>query len=232
VNHPDLSSIEGSTLSTVMLSPCVGGVLRIWKDDGSSKLTGVVESDYLNRIQGTGMLSRTLREEGRFREVGLLSEDGSTLSVMSRFPREAEDGTLHFDGSLLALEPPAAPDQSLYEDLRALLDRAIRYTVESNGLLVVELGGWDAPTEPYCLYCAPTEHGTRLSVIEAAPAPRDSEVWAPQIGPGDAGATLRAPLSEETLEVAALIMMEAIDTWRVAPWDLALTFGTFPGAES
>jgi hypothetical protein len=34
-----------------------------------------------------------------------------------------------------------------------------------------------------------------------------------------------APASPETIDVAPIMMMDAIATWGLEPWDLALTFG-------
>lgn len=61
-------------------------------------------------------------------------------------------------------------------------------------------------------------------VIDAAPAPLDSEVWAPHIMPGRERNTLSAHASRETIDVAPIAMMEAVRTWGLEPWDLALTF--------
>ena len=60
---------------------------------------------------------------------------------------------------------------------------------------------------------------------ETAPQPLASEVWSPHCLPGEEGATLRAPMTEETIDVAPLVMIEAIATWGLQPWDLALVFG-------
>lgn len=217
----------GDTLGTAMLSPCVGGLVRTWTATGASTLWSVTEADYLHDIQGIAQLSRTPHGENRFREVGLLSDGGATLSLMSRFPQEAEDGTWEFDGSLVTLGPPGPPGESTVADFRSLLDRAIRRTLQTNEYLIVEKGGWDAPDEPYCLFAAIAEDGATVSVIESAPAPYGAEIWAPHIGDGAPGATLRAPLDEDSVGVAALIMIDAIATWGLAPWDLALTFGVY-----
>lgn len=221
----DIGMRAGDTLTTAMLSPCVGGLVRTWTGAGESRLWSVAEADCLHDIQGTAALSRTPYGEGRFREVGLLSDDGAMLSLMSRFPREADDGSWEFSGSLLTLGPAQAPAESTYADFRSLLDRAVRHTLQTNEYLIVQKGGWDAPTEPYCLFAAVVEDGTAVSVIEAAPAPTESEIWSPSITPGAPGATLRAPLTEDTIAVAAVIMVDAIATWGLTPWDLALTFG-------
>lgn len=221
----DIGLRAGDTLATAMLSPCVGGLVRTWTDAGASALWSVTEADYLHHMQGIAQLSRSPRGEGRFREVGLLSADGATLSLMSRFPRETEDGSLEFDGSVVTLGPAQVPAESTSEDFLSLLDRAVRRTLQTNEYLIVEKGGWDAPFEPYCLFIAMMQEGTAFSVIETAPAPHASEIWSPSIVPGEAGADLRAPLTEGSIDAVAPIMLDAISTWGLAPWDLALTFG-------
>ena len=100
----------------------------------------------------------------------------------------------------------------------------MRYTVETDGLLVVELGGWDAPLEPYCLFLVMHDQG-ELSVIETAPAPAGAKLWQQHIRPGAAGATMAAPASAQTLDVVPVLIIDACATWGVEPWDLALTFG-------
>lgn len=220
----------GDTLTTAMLSPCVGGLVRTWTDTGASTLWSVSEADYLHDLQGTAQLSRTSQGEGRFREVSLLSADGSTLSLMSRFPQESADGTLAFDGSLLTLGPAGPPGESTFEDFRSLLDRAVRRTLQTDEYLVVEKGGWETPDEPYCLFVAiMDDDGAAFGVIETAPAPHGSKIWPPHIEVGAPGATLRAPLKEGSVGVAAGIMIDAIATWGLMPWDLALTFGVRGG---
>jgi hypothetical protein len=47
-----------------------------------------------------------------------------------------------------------------------------------------------------------------VSVIETAPEPFDSEVWAAHIVPGQESNTLSAPASRQTIEVAPIAMME------------------------
>lgn len=49
-------------------------------------------------------------------------------------------------------------------------------------------------------------------------------MWAPHIVPGRESNTLSAPASRETIDFAPIVMMEAIGTWGLQPWDLALTF--------
>jgi hypothetical protein len=85
--------------------------------------------------------------------------------------------------------------------------------------------GWDAPDKPLCLFIVIAEDDGLVSVIETAPEPRSSELWAPHIVAGRESNTLSATASRETIDVAPVVMMEAIGTWGLQPWDLALTFG-------
>ncbi|MGV0814906.1 hypothetical protein ABQF34_23325 [Mycolicibacterium boenickei] len=110
--------------------------------------------------------------------------------------------------------------------MRSLLAQAINHGLENGEFLVVEKGGWDAPTEPFCLFIVIPEEDGFVSIIEAGPAPRDSEIWGPHIVAGQDSTTLSAAASQDTIEVAPLIMLDAIATWGLEPWDLALTFGS------
>jgi hypothetical protein len=215
----------GDIASTVMLSPCVGGLLRTWDESNDATLWSVPDADSLLSRQGAGLLGRSLREEGRFIESGLLVPNRQTLMLRGRFPSLADDGSMQLDGSMLRLEPAVTPNESAIDDFRTLLSQAIRHCISSGEFLVVEKGGWDAPPEPYCFFIVVEEDGHQLNVIETAPQPVDSEVWAPHSVPGQAGTTLRAPTTPETIDIAPVVMIEAIATWGVEPWDLALVFG-------
>lgn len=216
----------GDTATVAMLSPCVGGLVRTWTDSGSSHLWSVTDSDYLHSMQGTGTLARTRREENRFREVAMLSEDTGTLMLQSRYPIAAEDGSVQFEGAVIGLERAGDPSESVYDDMRALLARAISHGLANGEFLLVEKGGWDAPTEPFCLFVVIPEADRFVSIIEAGPAPCDSEIWGPHISAGQGSTTLSANADRDTIEVAPLIMLEAVISWGLEPWDLALTFGT------
>ena len=51
----------GDVASTVMLGPCVGGLLRTWDESNDATLWSVPDADSLLSIQGTGLLGRSLR---------------------------------------------------------------------------------------------------------------------------------------------------------------------------
>ncbi len=100
----------------------------------------------------------------------------------------------------------------------------MRHTVEADGFLVVERGGWNAPPEPYCLFPVTHEQGD-TSVLEAVPAPIGSRLWERSLRPGAAGATMSAPATDQSLSVVPLLIIDACATWELEPWDLALTYG-------
>ncbi|MFN8089273.1 MAG: hypothetical protein U0R81_09935 [Mycobacterium sp.] len=217
----------GDVASTVILSPCVGGLLRTWDESNETTLWSVPDAGFLLSRQGSGLLGRSRREERRFFEAGLLVPNRQTLMLQGRFPTQTNDGSMQLDGSMLSLEPATAPADSAIDDFRTLLSQAIRHCISSGEFLVLEKGGWDAPTKPYCLFVAVQEDGgNRVNVIETAPQPLASEMWSPHCISGQAGATLRAPMTQETIDVAPLVMIEAIATWGLQPWDLALVFGS------
>lgn len=214
----------GDTAETAQLSPCVGGLVRTWTN-GSSHLWSTPDADWLLGVQGTGMIARTLREDRRFREAALLVEDTGTLLVHPRVPVTTESDTVQMQANAVRLEPAGDPRKTVFDDFRALLTRAIGHCIGNDEFLVVEQGGWDAPTEPFCLHIVVAEDDRAVSVIETAPAPRGSEYWEPHIVEGRDPNSLSAPATAETLEVAPILMMEAISRWGLQPWDLALTFG-------
>lgn len=219
----------GDTGTVAMLSLCAGSLVRTWTDTGPGRLWSVADADYLHAVQGTGTLARTPREERRFREVALLSEDAGTLMLQSRYPLETHDGTVQFEANVISLEPAGEATESVYDDMRSLLTQAIDHALTNNEFLVVEKGGWDAPTEPFCLFAVIPDGEGLVSIIETAPAPHDAEVWSPHIVAGREGATLSAAAGPDTIEVAPIIMLDAIATWGLEPWDLALTFGNRGG---
>jgi hypothetical protein len=214
----------GATLTTAMLSPCVGGLVRTWIEDDVSRLWRVANPSTLSSVMGQGIIARTLTEERRFREVGLLHEPSGTLLLPARSGTKAPDGSLQVAGDPVQLTEPGVPTPSAWSDFKELLGKAVRFTVEVDGFLVVERGGWDAPHEPYCLFLVVHERG-EMSVLETAPAPTRSRLWEQSLRPGAAGATLSGAASEQSLGVVPTLMIEACATWGIEPWDLALTYG-------
>ena len=218
----------GDTITAAQLSLCAGGLLRTWAD--SSQLWSVPDDTYLRSVMGTGTIARTPREQNRFREVGFVSENTGTLWLQSRFPEQVDGETVQVAGNIVELQPACEPRETTYDDVRELLKQAIDHALKNNEYVLVEQGGWDAPTEPFCLFIVIPEGEDYVSIIETGPAPTNSEIWAPHIVAGTESTTLSAPATRDTIDVAPLIMLDAISTWGLAPWDLALTFGTRQGA--
>jgi hypothetical protein len=218
-----LSVERRDTLEVAMLSPRVGGLVRTWTNAGS-RLWSVADPRGLSSVMGQGLIARTLREERRFREVALLNERTGTLLVQPRKPTAADDRSLQYEGRAVQLAEPGTPRSSVWSDLKEVLGQAVRYTVAVDGFLVVEHGGWDAPLEPFCLFIVVHDQG-EMSVLETAPAPRGARFWEDGIKLGEAGATISAPATDETLAVVPTLILDACATWGVEPWDSALTYG-------
>lgn len=213
----------GPTATVAMLSPCLGGLVRTWTEAGS-RLWSLPADSYLDGAQGTGAIARTVLDDHGFREVAWLCEQSRTLIVQSQSPVPTDDGGLLIDGAVLALRPADEPDDPGYDQLESLLARAVRHAVANDELLVVELGGWDAPTEPFCHFMVDDVDGRRVSVIETSPPPTGSGFWRPHLSASGECATLVAPATRNALGLAPAVMVEAIATWGLRPWDLAFTF--------
>ncbi|MGQ0465436.1 MAG: hypothetical protein ACT4QG_08955 [Sporichthyaceae bacterium] len=220
----------GDVGGLVQTSLCAGGLLRTWSDTGETRLWRLPDAATFAQMQGIGVVGRTVREDRRFREAAILYEERHTLVVQAREPVRAEDGSVSVPSRLFELEPADSPDESLYADVHTLLGRAVQHAVESGEYLLVELGGWDVPEEPFCLFVLGTDDKGPVSILEAAPQPLDSEPWAQHAVAGEAGVTLRAPANPRTLDIVPMLIMEAVSTWGKDPWDLALTFGERPPA--
>ncbi|TWS24242.1 hypothetical protein FK268_11600 [Tsukamurella sputi] len=222
------SHAQSAADGLVEISPCVGGLVRTWSSDGASRLWSVPEDGWLREAQGTGRIGRLSRKEGRYREAGELSEAGGELLVRPRVPMRAEDGSLTMEARAVPLGPEKRASRSTFEDFREVLTQAVTHCAETDEYLVVERGAHDAGREPFCLFAvlpAGEAPGVFVTVVETAPPPRDSELWAPYVDEWDRSATISAPSNPETVATAPTVMIEAIRAWELDPWDLAFTFG-------
>ena len=220
----DISLQAGDVIETAMLSLCAGGLVRTWTDS-ETRLWRVQQAERLHSLQGTGVIGRTLREEKRFREIGLLCEARGTLMLQSRFPVQADGESLALEANVLKVEPADDADPSVVDDVASLLRQAVHHAVARNEFFLAEMGGWDAPSEPFCLFIIMADDDSAVSVIETAPEPHGSTLWEPHIVAGRETNSLSAPATAENIDAAPLVMMEAIATWGLEPWDLARTFG-------
>ena len=213
----------GDTATVAMLSPCIGGLVRTWTDTGT-QLWSVPSDSYLHDTQGTGQLTRTVLDDHGFREIGWLCERTGRLIVQAQQPVHTDDGGLRIDGDVLTLRPAPEPVDPGYDEFEVLLAQATRHAVANDEVLVVEMGGWDAPTEPFCQFTVDGAGTGRRSVIETSPFPTESEFWRPHLPSTGESAGLTAPATRTATAVAPFVMLEAIRTWGLRPWDLAFTF--------
>lgn len=79
----------GATMTTAMLSPVLGGLIRTWTHDGPA-LWSVDDPDRLSEIIGRGLIARTPVPDDRFREAAYLNADAGTLIVQSRYAAGGE----------------------------------------------------------------------------------------------------------------------------------------------
>lgn len=221
----DLPVDAGDTLLPAQLSPCVGGLVRTWTEQGT-RLWSLPHDDVLVAAQGTGVLARSVRGEQRFRETALLHEESGTLVLSPRFPDRAPGEELAFASSALQLEPAAEAGPKAREDFARAINQAVRHVAATFEYLVIEVGGWDAPFEPYAFFALHVdESGRQLSTVEVSPPPRGSELWQAHLRPGAAGASVSAPVSAEAIDGATFYLADAVAGFDLLPWDVAFTFG-------
>jgi hypothetical protein len=229
---PDDAQLEaGDRGEVAQLSLLGGGLLRTWTAEGAQLWT-VADPDGLRALLARGVVARTEQMVDRFREVGTLFADKGLLLLQPRFPQSVEDTSLTFEATSFQLRPADGPSGEVDGDeLQTLVATAVEGALQRGEYVVLERGGWDAPAEPYCLWIALSEEDGPVSVVETAPPPARSELWAEHIREGVAGVSLRAPLTPEAFPAVPVFMVEAIRGWGEQPWDIALTFGRPPQGE-
>lgn len=215
----------GDTLVPVQLSPCVGGLVRTWTEQGT-QLWSVPDDALLVAAQGSGVLSRAVREENRFREVALLDEENSMLLLEPRFPDRTAGEEFFFEPQFVRLEPAGEVRTDAPQEFARAINQAVRHVASTFEYLVIEVGGWEAPMEPYAFFALHVDDQDRqLSTIEVAPVPKGSQLWEPHARPGTNGASISAPVSEEAIDMAAYYLAEGVVGNDLFPWDVAFTFG-------
>ncbi|WP_051637342.1 hypothetical protein [Rhodococcus sp. UNC363MFTsu5.1] len=210
----------GASLVTAMLSPVSGGLVRTWTE-GGTRLWSVDDPDGLSELLGRGLIARVSVPDDRFRETVLLDAAAGTLLVQERIPGATENTR----DRAFRLGDPVRPERNPWTDLDDFLAAAAASAVERDEYWVVELGGWAAPHEPYCFFGVVDDEGERVAVIETAPVPRDTGVWPEVPDDGRPGTSVSSPASEDTIEAAGIFAVTAVESWGVAPWDVALSFG-------
>ncbi|MCS3781152.1 hypothetical protein [Tsukamurella ocularis] len=210
----------GSQLTTAVLGLPLAGVVRLWTDRPST--WRVRDYDALLSRLGTGSIARTATAPHRYREAAFLDAANGQLLIQARNLLSTNDQGYSAEGFVVDLEPADLPQEDLWDELRATLSRIALHAIQRGEAMVVELGGWDPPVEPYCLATALVEDGEARSVVETAPAVSGSEFW-PEVGE-QPGQTLSAPLTEDTVSVIGILAADALLSWGVHPCDLAITY--------
>lgn len=211
--------IDKKNLEPVLISPLVSGMIRTWSDD-ETRLWHVDNPEALAALLGRGHITRTMMPGNRSREIAFLDAESGTLSVQPRFtsPDAAELG------ELFQLGDPIPVEGDPWDELELALAHVALAAAGRSEFWLAELGGWDAPAQPHCLFAVINEDGAANAVMEAAPAPADTGIW-PEVPDDQPGVSVAAPASQETIEAAGIFAAAAIQTWNVHPWDVALTFG-------
>jgi len=213
----------GETQVPVQLGMCLGGLIATWSPlDPKPQLWSVLDDGlpellYEGRISKVG---RGLEFPTRFREAAMLDTKRHTLSI--EVDGEEEPRVFRLS------EPRDISPKQTWFDLGRAISKALRYTAKNqNGILLLEYGGLNAPYEPFALFT--TEGNAAFggeAIVETRPFPLGSKGWSHFVKHGQNGGLVKAPLNDETLQQAGILLVEAARTWNCSPWDLALTFGT------
>lgn len=216
----------GSTLETVLLGPCIDGVLRLWRGDGAAELREVDDTEVVRASLAVGRLARTSPEPTRFREVAMLDAATGTLVLLERPRGEgAAPGSVQAGGAPVGTRPCDEPSstEAMWRAAADGISAAVVAAVGRGEFVVVEPGGWAPGSEPYALaIVVPGDDGTPMSHLEAVPTPTGG-LW-PEVARGP----LRAPATRSSLAVVGLLLGQAVEGWARSPFDIVLTFGTNP----
>jgi hypothetical protein len=216
-------------LETVLLGGLHGDVLRIWRADGEPEFRQVQSTDALVAVLGRGLLARTSSEPNRFREVGLLDATSGVLLLSGRGHLRAGEAGVTTNVAVIQthLGPVPQSDQSAWAAWGRWLGHVVFEAAGRGEFVVVETGTWDAVPEPYVLmgvFLGPA--GEWISHVEAEPTPT-CVPWN-TTGDGKPGTPVDAPARLDTVDVAGLLALQAVQLWARSPLDVVLTFGTNP----
>jgi len=211
------SNSFGAQFVPVQLGLCLGGLLSTWSPDAPApQLWTVADAAALSALLSRDKISKVARSEDqsdRYREAAMLDATNGMLAVTVAGESEPR---------LFKLSKPQDinPAQTSQDVIAALTTAAQLVADGVAKAVVLERGGLKAPREPYALF---TIRDGQM-IIEARPAPYASGVWAQILQPNLPSARITAPLADDSLRRAAVLLTEAARTWGVTPWDLALTY--------
>lgn len=214
----------GDTFATVQIGLCLGGLVQIFSDAGSS-IWSVGDDTQLLEAQCRAYLARTSHGPSSYREAALFNASSGTLLLQPRSPREVGDGQLTMDSMVIQLAPPEEPRESWSEELTKVLARAVESTLSSGAQMRVESGGWNAASAPFCsVELASLADGIPVLYFEASPEPVGARWWSKNVSKVDA-ATVRMTLKANDFgpDQVAMLLRDAMH-WDIGPWDLAVTY--------
>lgn len=216
----------GTVMSTVMLSPVIDGLLRTWET--SAPVTWKVDDpDALRAQLGRGDVARAPVAEGRFREVGLLTDLGERGVLM--VPKRFQNGdSLEGVGYELRRVQGDPGIDSGWSELQGWLRTVALSAAERGEMVLLERAGWEAPREPYALFLARRGEQGWFSFLQAAPAPSHGLPPWPFPPPRPELAHLNAPATRPSITGAATALLIAIREWAASPFDVGVTFGRSP----
>ena len=209
-----------------MIGPPVGGLIDLligtrhvlWQPDDPEGLAELV---------GFGLVARTSRERDRYREVVMVSPDRSSILVMPRLTSaDGSHDVREFTGSVVEAEDiweHVLSDDVWNEFGRWLTDVFVAASTRSE-FIVVEMNTAEFSDEPYALAIVMTDNDPAIIHLECNPRPDGAAMWPPGVVPE--GQTISAPLERHSLDVAGLVIADAVRTWSESAYDVAVTFCT------
>lgn len=221
--------------AVVQIGPCLAGHIRTWTRDGDSRLWATPGTEWLSLNQATGRILRTERDRLLWREIALLRVDPGGTTATLGFTQRGNDisdiradapGTRSVELEAVGELPSTIPHQKIVEDLVALLTSSIRYCITSGDYLIIERGGWNAPMTHRAMFARVQRDEAPVNLVEAAPAPVDSELWTTPTNPDATSALISAPATLDATDAVPWLLVDAVSGWDVPLHDLALAFLT------
>lgn len=214
----------GDLLEQAIVGPPIAGLIDLlignrhvlWQPGDPAGLAGLV---------GFGAIARTLREEGRYRELVMVSPDRSSILALPRLM--AADGnyeTREFTGRVVEAEDiyEHILSNEVWDEFGTWLTDVFVAASTRSEFIVVEMNTPDFSDEPYALAVVMTGEEPPFIHLECNPRPDGATMWPP--GDVPEGQTISAPLEREALGIAGSIIADAVRTWSDSPYDVAITF--------
>ncbi|MFT3661848.1 MAG: hypothetical protein QM809_10730 [Gordonia sp. (in: high G+C Gram-positive bacteria)] len=216
----DTPQTAGESLPLAVFGVPVGGLVQVWTDEPT--LWQLTDADGFGELVATGSIARAEIGPGSYREIARFDAATGALTLETLTATEGAENPESVTSRVFTSQAPQEVTGDPWEDLGRTIFRATAAAFSRGELIVVEPGGRESMGDRYCLIAGIHEDGTDRILLETKPAPTGSEVWPPSDDPE--GQTIAAPASEEALNGAVSLALDAINRWEIAPWDVALTY--------